>query len=157
MKPTVYLETSIISYVASRPSRDLIVAANQQMSHEWWHNHRDRFDTYVSQVVIDECSQGDPAAAQERLILLNGIPALVIGTEAKKLARRLTEFVPFPEKAHTDALHVAASAVNGMEYLLTLNCKHIANATLQRRIIQVCESAGLVAPVICTPQEIMEL
>lgn len=157
MKPTVYLETSIIGYVASRPSRDLITAANQQLSHDWWHNHRDRFETYISQIVIDECNQGDPIAAQERLILLKGIPEVAIDTEARKLAKQLIEFVPFPNKAHTDALHIAASAVNGMEYLLTWNCKHIANAVLQRRIIQVCGAAGLAAPTICTPQEIMEL
>lgn len=157
MKPTVYIETSIISYVASRPSRDLIIAANQQMCHEWWNNHRSGFETYVSRVVIDECGQGDPVAAQERLDLIRSIPEVAINTEARKLAKRLIEFVPFPDKAHTDALHIAVSAVNGLEYLLTWNCKHIANATLQKRIIQTCESAGVAAPTICTPQEIMEL
>jgi hypothetical protein len=157
MKPSVYIETSIISYVASRPSRDLIIASNQQLSHEWWHNHRGRFDTYISQVVIDECSQGDPVAAHERLDLLKGIPDVVIDAEGRKLAKRLIDFVPFPGKAHTDALHIAVSAVNGIEYLLTWNCKHIANATLQKRIIQTCESAGLATPTICTPQEILEL
>ena len=157
MKPTVYIETSIIGYLASRPSRDLITAANQQMTHEWWHKHRGRYGIYISQVVIDECSQGDPLAAQERLELVKGVFEVVINSEARKLAKRLIEFVPFPDKAHTDALHIAASAVNGLEYLLTWNCKHIANAALRKRIIQVCQMAGLTAPTICTPQEIMEL
>jgi hypothetical protein len=117
----------------------LIIAANQQMTHEWWNNHRDGFESYISQVVIDECSQGDPVAAQERLHLLKGIPEVAMNAEARTLAKRLIEFVPFPDKAHTDALHIAISAVNGIEYLLTWNCKHIGNATLQKRIIQTCD------------------
>lgn len=157
MKQTVYLETSIIGYVTSRPSRDLVTAANQQMTHEWWDNHRSRYELYVSQVVIEECRQGDSVAAQERLELIEGIPGAATTREARRLAKRLIRLVPFPDKAHADALHIAISAANGLDYLLTWNCKHIANAMLRRHIIDVCESSGFVAPTICTPQEIMEL
>lgn|SRR5487761_1880498 len=156
MKPTVYIETSIIGYATSRPSRDLITAANQQMTHEWWDKHRGRYELFISQAVIKECRQGDPVAAQERLALLTGIPELDVTDEVESLAMDVFEFVRLPEKARLDALHIAVSASNGVDYLLTWNCTHIANAALRGRINEVCRSFGLRAPIICTPQELSE-
>lgn len=155
MKPTVYLETSIIGYVASRPSRDLITAANQQISHDWWHNHRGRYEIFISQAVINECSKGDPDAAQERLVLLSGIPELEVTNDVERLAAHIFDFVRLPEKARVDALHIAVSASNGIDYLLTWNCTHIANAELRGPINEACRSLGLRAPIICTPQELL--
>ena len=157
MKSTVYLETSIIGYLASRPSRDLITAANQQLTRDWWDQHREQFDLYISEAVVAECSTGDPQAAQERLDVLEGIPILDVTEAADNLADKLLKQVPLPEKAAVDALHIAIATVNGIDYLLTWNCTHIANAALQHRIEAICRSAGFESPTICTPQQLMEV
>jgi hypothetical protein len=157
MKPTVYLETSIIGYLTSRPSRDLITAANQQLTHEWWNDHRESFDIFVSQFVIDECGEGDAGAAQERLDVLTDIRQLDTTEDVENVAVELVKQVPLPEKAGVDALHIAVATVHGMEYLLTWNCTHIANAALRPQIEAVCRSFGYEPPTICTPQELMEV
>ncbi len=156
MKSTVYLETTIIGYLASWPSRDLITAANQQLTHEWWNDHRQAFDLHVSQFVIDECSAGDKTAAQERLIFLAAIPELSVSDDVRRLAEKLVQGVPLPEKGAVDALHIAVAAVHGMDYLLTWNCTHIANASLRPRIEALCRAFGHEPPTICTPQELLE-
>lgn len=157
MKATVYLETRIIGYLTSRPSRDLITAANQQLTHEWWTDHRESFDIFISQFVIDECGEGDAAAAQERLDVLADIRQLDIIEDVENVAEELVKQVPLPEKAGVDALHIAVATVHGMEYLLTWNCTHIANAALRPQIEAVCRSFGYEPPTICTPQELMEV
>jgi len=157
MKSTVYLETTVIGYLAMRVSSVLRIAANQQTTRDWWDNQRARFDVFVSRFVVQECSQGDPVAAQERLVYLEGIPLLQVPDEADSLAESLLAGVPLPESAATDALHIAVAAVNGIEYLLTWNCKHIANPCLRPRIERVCRDIGYEAPVICTPQELLEI
>lgn len=156
MKPGVYLETSIIGYLTSRPSRDLITAANQQMTHEWWHEHRNSFDVFISQFVLDECRQGDADAVQERLEVLSGIAELDVTEEVERLAEALIKGVPLPDKAEVDALHIAVATVHGIEYLLTWNCTHIANGAMRPRIEAICRSSGYEPPAICTPQELME-
>jgi hypothetical protein len=128
MKPTVYIETTIIGYLAMRVSGVLRIAANQQTTREWWDNHRERFDLLISRFVVDECSGGDPLAAQERLAYLQDVPLLAIPNE-----------------------------VNGVEYLLTWNCKHIANPSMRPRIERICRDRGFEPPVICTPQELLEI
>jgi predicted nucleic acid-binding protein len=153
---TVYLETSIIGYLTSRPSRDLVTAANQHLTHEWWDQHRKRHDLFASEAVVAECGEGDPAAAQERLQVLADIPLLNLDEHAEALADALVKQVPLPEKAVVDALHIAVATVNGIDYLLTWNCTHLANAALQHRIEVVCRSAGFEPPTICTPQQLME-
>ena len=156
MKPTVYLETTIIGYLAMRPSRDLLVAANQQMTRDWWDNHRHKYEPLVSRFVVDECSDGDPTAAQERLAFLQGLPRLEVSEEVDRLAESLVTGIPIPAKAVLDAYHISAAAVHGVEYLLTWNCRHIANAALRLRIERICRDMGYEPPVICTPQELME-
>ena len=155
MKPTVYLETTIIGYLAMRPSRDLLVAANQQLTHDWWDNHRHKYEPVVSRFVIDEWAKGDPTAAQERQTFLNQLQLLDLPPDFKPLADALLNRVPIPKKAEYDALHIAAAAVNSIEYLLTLNCTHIANPALRRGIDSTCRDSGYEPPVICTPQELM--
>ncbi|MBN1442682.1 MAG: type II toxin-antitoxin system VapC family toxin [Planctomycetes bacterium] len=154
---TVYLETSIIGYLTSRPSRDLVTAANQHLTQEWWHQHRKRHDLFVSEAVVAECGEGDPAAAQERLEVIADIPLLNLDERAEDLANALVKQVPLPERAVVDALHIAVATVNGIDYLLTWNCAHLANAALQHRIGVVCRSAGFEPPTICTPQQLMEI
>ncbi|MEO8497946.1 MAG: type II toxin-antitoxin system VapC family toxin [Planctomycetota bacterium] len=155
--PSVYLETSIFGYLASRTSADLIVAGNQRLTNEWWDNHRETFELFVSQAVVAECSAGDAVAASERLVFLDGIPILDIDDATRDLAKTLLAEVRLPPKADVDALHIAVSAMNSMDYLLTWNCKHIANPSLRRRIEAVLVSSGVTPPVICTPQELINV
>lgn len=157
MKSTVYLETTIIGYLAMRVSSVLRVAANQQTTREWWDSRRQGFDVFVSRFVVDECSDGDPVAAQDRLAYLDGIPLLAVPDDVNSLAEALVAGVPLPENAAIDALHIAVAAVNGVEYLLTWNCKHIANPSMRPRIERVCREMGYEPPVICTPQELLEI
>jgi hypothetical protein len=153
MKPTVYVETTIPSYLTAWPSRDLVRTAHQQITREWW-ARRDGFDLYSSRLVVQECQAGDAQAAADRLAALAGIPLLEQGAEAAELAEALVRGVPLPEKAGADALHIATAAVHGMQYLLTWNCTHIANAVMRPRIEAVCRAAGFEPPLICTPEEL---
>lgn len=156
MSFTVYLETSIIGYLVSRPSRDLITAANQQLTRDWWDEHREQYDLYVSETVIAECSTGDPEAAQDRLDAIGDIPVLDVTEDAEYLAEELVKQIPLPQNAEVDALHIAIATINGIDYLRTWNCAHIANAAFQSQIEAICRSAGFEPPTICTPQQLME-
>lgn len=153
MKPTVYAETTIPSYLTAWPSRDLVRAAHQQLTREWW-ARRKAFDLYASRLVVQECQAGDAQAAADRLAALAGVPLLEQGPEVAELAEALIRDVPLPEKAAADALHIATAAVHGVQYLLTWNCTHIANAALRPRIEAVCRAAGFEPPLICTPEEL---
>ncbi|MEI8376877.1 MAG: type II toxin-antitoxin system VapC family toxin [Planctomycetota bacterium] len=156
MKPKVYLETTIASYLTAWRSRDLVMAANQETTREWWEDRSDAFEIFVSQTVIKESSSGDPGAAQRRLEFLRPFPRLDITEEVETLAAKLVAGVPLPPKAQADAVHIAVAAVHRMNYLLTWNCTHIANATLRSQIESVCRSLGYEPPVVCTPQEMLE-
>lgn len=156
MKPKIYLETSVVSYLTSRPSRDLIVAANQQITQEWWQVRRIGFELYVSQLVIQEAGAGDPNAAQQRLAIIAEMPLLELDEEALFFAERLVQDGPLPQQAVEDALHIAVATLNGIDYLLTWNFKHLANATIRYKIEQICRQLGYEPPIICTPQELME-
>ena len=152
---SVYIETTVVSYLVARPSRDLLVAAHQQATHDWWRDRRQAFECYVSQVVLDEASAGDAEAATARMGLIGELPAL----EATEQAERLTEAIladgAIPVRAVRDAAHVAVAAVHDVDYLLTWNCRHLANAQIMRRMSVVCNFQGISMPVICTPEELM--
>ena len=156
MKPKIYLETTIVSYLTAWPSRDLVMAANQQTTRDWWARHRGDCDLYTSDIVVQEATAGDPDAAKRRLEVLQDLAELAITEHSRALAKRLVEEVPLPRKAQVDALHIAIATVSGMDYLLTWNCTHIANAALRHRIEAVCRAADYEPPVICTPQELLE-
>ena len=151
--PTVYLETSVISYLAARMSRDLIVAGHQQITQEWW-DSRLEWDLSISALVVSEVSTGDTDAAARRLALLEGLPLLSLNEEAITLAERLLAEAALPQKAREDSLHIAIAAVHGIDYMLTWNCKHIANAIKRPLIEKVCETSGYRTPIICTPEEL---
>ena len=153
----LYLETSIFGYLASRTSSDLITAGNQRLTMDWWEKHRQSFELFVSQAVIAECSAGDSDAANERLVFLADLPILDITDESRTLAQRLLSGVPLPPKGDVDALHIALAAINGMDYLLTWNCKHIANPSLRRMIDEVLLATDVSPPIICTPQELINV
>jgi PIN domain len=155
MKPKVYIETSFISYLTARPSRDLITAAHQQLTLDWWENRRFHFDLYVSQLVVREASAGDEDAAKKRLSIIEPIPLLELNEQSLALARLLIEEGPLSEKSSEDALHIAVATVHGMDFLLTWNCKHIANAEMRNLITEVCRSRGYEPPVTCTPEELL--
>ena len=155
MPPSVYIETSVLSYLAARPSRDLIVAAHQQITGEWWATRRSAFAVYASRVVVREASAGDPDVAERRLALLENIPLLTTSQEAQELAHFFLTAAVFLPGSDADALHVAVAAVHGMEYFLTWNLQHIANAQIRTRIEGACRTLGYEPPVLCTPEELM--
>ena len=156
MKPRLYLETTIPSYLTSRPSKDLIVSAHQQITREWWRIRRDSFEIYTSQFVTDEAGEGDKKAAEKRLELLLPFSLLNVTESVLQLASAFLDKGIIPEKAARDAAHSAIAAVHGIEYLLTWNCTHIANAMISKKVQKICEQNGFLCPVICTPEELME-
>lgn len=155
-KPRVYLETSVISYLTARLSRDLVTAGRQGLTREWWEQERGNYELFISEFVVAEATAGDPVAARARLDVLRGIPAVELTSETRELARVLVEDGPIPEVAAIDAFHIAAAVSGGAEYLLTWNFKHLANAALRRSIDAVCLEQQLEPPVICTPEELSE-
>ena len=155
MKPKLYLETTIPSYLTAWPSRDLIVAGHQQITKEWWRTRKDDFDIHVSRLVLNEAGEGDPQAAKERLQVLAGLPELGITPDVNRLAKLLLAESIVPAKAATDAAHIAIAAVHGVHFLLTWNCTHIANAAIASEIELACRELGFDCPVICTPEELM--
>lgn len=147
--------TTIVSYLVASPTRDVIQAAHRQITRQWW-ERRDRFDLYVSRAVVAEARRGNPDAAARRLGALRGIPRLAGGRRVVELARDLVQRGTLPAQARMDAAHVGIAAANGMEYLLTWNLRHLANATIRGKIEEVVRAAGMVPPIICTPEELME-
>ena len=152
---SVYLETTFISYLVACPSRDLLVAAHQQTAQEWWADRRGEFECFVSQVVIDEALLGDPQEVQKRLAVIDNLSALEVTEDAESLAQAILASGAIPPRAIRDAAHVAVAAVHNMDYLLTWNCRHLANAQIMRRISLVCDRLGWRMPIICTPEELM--
>ena len=156
MKPRLYVETSVVSYLTARPSNNLITAGRQQLTRRWWEDERDGYDLFISEFVSSEASDGDPGAAQLRLDALAGIPEVELPADAETLIRELVEPGPIPVKAALDASHIAAAVAGGADFLLTWNFKHLANAALRKRIDQICRSRGYDPPVICTPDELFQ-
>ncbi len=156
MKPKIYIETSIISYLTARMSNDLRVAANQSITIEWWETIRPNFELFISEFVVAEASAGNSSAARKRLEIIANLPTLIVTDSVRTLAKALITNGPIPSKAEIDAYHIAVAAVNGIEYLLTWNCTHIANAIMRPKIESVCRQQGFEPPIICTPQEILE-
>ncbi len=153
---TLYVETSIVSYLAGKASRDLLIAACQQATRDWWQDQRERYELFTSQLVVAEAAAGDPESAKRRLAYLEGIPELLVTTEVRDLARTLVTEGALPPKAAAHALHIAVAAVHRMDLLLTWNCRHIDNPATKPMVRSVCLTAGYACPEICTPIEILE-
>jgi hypothetical protein len=151
----VYIETSIFSYLAARPSRDLVVAAKQQTTWDWWELRRGSFDLFVSQFVVNEAADGDKGAAERRLQLLAGIALLEANRDVIDLAQALVRDGVLPEKAATDAVHIAMASVHGTDFLLTWNCTHLANAEIWGPVARLVASRGYEPPITCTPDQLM--
>ena len=156
MNPTAYIETSVVSYLTARPSRDVVVAAYREVTRAWWRDAAARLELVASELVRAECAGGDSGAARDRLKVLEGVALLGASPEAEDLARRLLDLGAVPREAAADAAHIAIAVTNGVEYLVTWNFRHIANAAMRVRIESACRQAGYEPPVICTPSELME-
>ncbi len=157
MKASVYIETSILSYLTARPSNNLRAMANQSTRSEWREIQRPNYRVFASDLVISEAGKGHPEAAQRRLAAIGDIPLLRVSPEARALTLALIANHALPPKAEADAYHVALATVNGIEYLLTWNCTHIANAHTRPKIEATCRALGYEPPVICTPLELLEV
>jgi predicted nucleic acid-binding protein len=155
MTETVYIETSIVGYLSARSSNNLILMANVEATRQWWDSRRFQFALYISQVVLDEVARGDSAIAAQRIEILRDFPLLEVDQAVQNLAAQFLSQSNLPPKASVDALHIAVATVYGLDYLLTWNCKHIANAQIQKKLAQISLNAGYELPTICTPYELM--
>jgi hypothetical protein len=155
MSEAVYIETSILGYLTARPSRDVVVAASIEITREWWDTRRFDFQLYSSQAIVKETSQGDVEIASQRLAILRNFSLLDLNQSVLYLAEQFLERSNLPAKADIDAVHIAAATVHGMDYLLTWNCKHIANAQIQGKLAKISLDFGYELPILCTPYELL--
>ena len=153
MPNSIFIETTIPSYYVSRPSRNLLQFARQELTREWWESQRHQFDLFTSQLVLDEAGEGEPAKASERLQLIAGLPLLDLNEQVEVLASKLVTSSILPPDAGRDAFHLAVAGVHRMEFLLTWNCKHIANPFIADRLQACFSDMGVHLPVICTPEQ----
>ena len=155
MPRRIYIETTIPSYLTARPSRDIVQAARQQLTREWWDVERRNYDLCISQIVLDEAAAGDTEAAQRRMAVIDTLPLLDLTFEVDGLAETIMQSGLLPASASRDAVHIAVTAIHQVHFLLTWNCRHIANATIFRDLQHIIMSAGYDVPVICTPEELL--
>jgi len=154
-KSKLYLESTILSYLTARPSRDLIVAAHQQITHEWWERARGHFDLYVSEAVLLEIGAGDPEAAARRLAAVEGLPRLALTPDVGALALKYQSGLGLPRDARVDVVHIACAVAHRMQYLLTWNCTHIAHGVVIQRLQTLNAKLGVPTPIIVTPEELL--
>ena len=154
-RKAVYVETTVVFYLTARPTADLVDAARRKVTVDWWETRRERFDLYASQAVVEDASEGDREAARRRLAALVDVAVLKVTVAAEALAWELVRQGAVPASAHNDALHVAVSAVHGVDYLLTWNHRHLENAETKPIVRDVCAEFGHVSPEICTPGQLM--
>jgi len=148
---TIYIETTIVSYLVAKPSRDLILAAHQKITQEWWREEQGNYRCVTSEEVLREVSLGDPAMSRRRLEALAEIAVLQVDDAVRLLAKELVREQLLPPAAVSDALHAAVASLHQVDYLLTWNCRHPANPHLQKRLRAFMAGRGLVLPEICTP------
>ncbi len=152
----IYIESTIPSYVVARPARNLLQAARQQLTRDWWDLRRDKHELFTSQVALDEIAVGEREMARLRLEVMREIPVLAATADAEKLAKNVLGSGLLPASADGDAAHIALATVHEMDILLTWNYRHIANAAIETRLRRLVEDAGFSLPVICTPEELMQ-
>lgn len=155
MSETVYIETSILGYITARSTKNLILAANIEVTRDWWESRRNAFTLYISQAVLNEVVQGDSEIAARRLEILCNFPLLELNQAVRDLAAQFLSRSNLPPKADVDAIHIAAATVHGIDYLLTWNCKHIANAQIQGKLAEISLDFGYELPILCTPYELL--
>lgn len=155
MLESLYIDTSIIGYLTIRQSTNLITASNVVITQNWWDTRRQNFTLYISEVVLEEVARGDQEMAIKRLELIDELPLLELNETVEELAQQFLIKSNLPPKASDDALHIALATVYNVDYLLTWNCKHIANAQIQKKLSQISIQSGYELPTICTPYELM--
>ena len=151
-----YLDTTIPSYLAAYPSRDLVTAAHQQITHEWWRNAGERFALHISEIVEREISRGDPEAAERRKKIVVDLPVLPMNEDVRRLTRRYHDDLGLPEDAEADVLHIAFCVAYEIDYLVTWNCDHLANGEVMKRLQELNQGMGAFSPLMVTPEELME-
>ena len=154
--PTVYLETTIPSYLVARPSRDLIVAAHQQITHDWWRDACELFDIYISEAVLTEIRMGDPDVAARRLVIVEELPILEINDEVQNLVNIYAQRLGLTSRAQADLPHIAFAVAYKLDYLVTWNCTHIANGAIIRRLGDINTELQRHTPTIVTPEGLLE-
>ena len=154
MKPRVYIETTVVSYLTARPTANVLQEGRRQLTVQWWANRLPAFEAAISPLVYVEASRGDVEAASARIDAIKGFTVLVPDDRARGLARALIGPGAIPAKATDDAAHIAICAVNTIPYLLTWNFKHIANAEIRLKLEYLCGRQGFKLPIICTPEEL---
>jgi len=152
---SVYIESSVISYITARPSRDIVTSARQTITVEWWEEYRNTFEIFVSELVIEEIGSGDSAAANRRLSVIDKIPILEATENSITLAKALITENAVPKSSTEDAIHISIAAVQNIDFLLTWNFKHINNANTRDRISLVISHQGYTCPVLCSPEELI--
>lgn len=156
IKPKVYIETTVVSYLVARPSEDATLSARQQVTRQLWEDYSDNFEFIVSDIVITEIRQGNEIAAQRRVDALAGLTVLDLSPEAVMLAQNLINAGAVPKESQTDAQHIAVAVVHGIEHLISWNYKHIVNESRRQDIDQVCRASGYRPTILCTPTELIE-
>ncbi len=149
------METSVVSYLVARDSKDFITLGRQKSTRQWWNSERSRHELFVSDVVLNEAGRGDSKYSALRLAALGAIPVLATNDESMNLAAQLVKYNAVSKKAADDAAHIAVAAVHSMRFLLTWNFRHIHQAYTQRLIESVCLGEGFACPVMCSPEEFM--
>ncbi len=155
--PSVYVETTIPSYLAAQPSRDLVAAGRQQITWDWWQHAQERFDLFISEVVLQEIRAGDSAAAAKRIELMKELPVLEVTAEVDSLAEFYQRHFGLPQRAKVDIVHIAVAVVHELDYVVSWNCKHIANGEILRRLIEANHAIGRFTPLLYTPAELLDL
>ena len=156
MKESIYLETTVVSYYTSRPSRDIIILAHQEITREWWSTAAKRFNIFISEIVIEEAGLGDEEAAKRRLEELRVFPHLELNDVVEKMAQIYMEKLDIPEKSFRDTAHLAVASVHNIDYLVTWNCAHLANGEVIKKLVKINKFFNIQTPIICTPEELME-
>ncbi len=154
-KPKLYLETSIVSYLVSRPSPDVIALSRQNTTRIWWDRNSHEYSIYVSSIILSESSQGDESVARKRLEILEKFPVLAISSQVEYVAGYYMEKGIVPVSNPGDALHLAFASIYGMDVLATWNFKHLANIRVRRLLRNINVNLNIPLPDICTPDELM--
>jgi len=155
MRKLVYIESSIIGYLTARPSRDVVSLARQTLTLDWWETSKPAFTVFISEAVLEEIAKGDPSAAALRNQAVLGIPVVSLTDQATALAQKLLSENADPKHSFIDALHIAIATLNGADYILTWNFKHINNVQTKAKIAHVILHEGWICPTLCSPEDLL--
>jgi hypothetical protein len=154
-KQSVYLETTIVSYYTSKPSRDIVALAHQEITKEWWPMAITRYNIFISEIVVEEAGLGDSEASKRRLEEIKDFPHLELNEKVEEMAKIYVEKLEIPESSIRDGIHLAIACIHNIDYLVTWNCKHLANGEIIKKLMKINKSLGIHTPIICTPEELM--